>query len=380
MTEAFNPVIGFPRWTDRATWAGTGVALYPATNLSIYPLSQVWRSRSLAPDDLMIVGTLDRDRGVKVLGICNHNLTLQALMRVRLYQRAPVVWTVNPSTDVLTATGHALANGDNCVVYTSYGGSDALPASSPQIARGTIYYVGSVSGSTLKLYASQADAIAGTNAIDFAGTGTGTHHIVGPILYDGAWSEVWPPVYPAAELPGSPEWEEDNWFDGKYTVEQLADTAWHRPVLLDQIYLARAISIEFDDPDNASGYVQAGVVEVAQGTQLSVALSLGSELGFRFRTVEIEALGGSKSFDRRNKPRVVNAQIELLPDAESMAVIYELLRQLDLDVPFLWVENPAEPQQWLRKSFPVRNAPNSGGIRYATYGADAVALSLEEVI
>lgn len=379
-SDSVNCVVGFPRWTDRVTWSGPGVASYPASNLSVYPLSQVWRSTGLGADALMVVGSFDRDRGVRLVGVCNHNLTLQAMMRVRLYERAPVAWTVNTATDVITATGHALVTGNSCVVYTSYGGGDALPTSSPQIARGTVYYVGDVSGSTLKLFATQADALAGTNAIDFSDAGTGTHRIIGPILYDSDWIEVWPPVFPAAEYSGSPEWEEDNWFDGKYTAEQLADTAWHRPVLLDRIYLARAVTVEFDDPDNAAGYVQAGVVEVAQGTQLSLNISYGAELGFRFRSVEVEAFGGAKSFLRKNKPRIFSAQIEYLPDAESLAVIYELQRQLDVDVPFLWVENPAEPQQWLRKSFPVRNAANTPGLRYAAPGLNGVTLNLEEVL
>jgi len=380
MANSWNCVVGFPRWTDRVTWSGPGEALYPASNLSIYPLSRVWRSRSLDADDLMVVATLDRDRGTKVLGICNHNLTLQAMFRARLYGAAPVTWTVNTGTDVITATGHRCINGAQCIVHTSYGGSDALPTSTPQVVRGDIYYAGSVSGATLKLYPTEADALAGTNAINFTTTGTGTQTLIGPIIYDSDWIEVWPPVFPAAELPGSPEWEEDNWWDSKYTVEQLADTAWHRPMLLDQIYLARAITVEFDDPDNTDGYVQAGVVEVAQGTQLSMNVSYGAELGFRFRSVELEALGGTKSFDRRNKPRTFVGQIEYLPDAEALAVIYELQRQLDLDVPFMWIENPVEPEQWLRKSFPARNASNSAGIRYAIPGHSAASLTLEEVL
>ncbi|MBN9525789.1 MAG: hypothetical protein J0H82_06290 [Alphaproteobacteria bacterium] len=378
--DSVNCVVGFPRWTDRITWSGPGVASYPASNVSVYPLSQVWRSTGLGADALMVVGSFDRDRGVRLVGVCNHNLTLQAMMRVRLYERAPVAWTVNTTTDVITATGHALVNGNSCIVYTGYGGSDALPTSTPQIVRGTVYYVGSVSGSTFKLYTTQASALAGTGAIDFSTTGTGTHRIIGPILYDSDFIEVWPPVFPAAEYSGSPEWEENNWWDGKYTTEQLADTAWHRPVLLDRIYLARAMTVEFLDPDNPAGYVQAGVVEVAQGTQLSVNFSYGAELGFRFRSVEVEAFGGTKSFLRKNKPRRFTAQVENLPDGESLALIYELQRQLDVDVPFLWVENPAEPQQWLRKSFPVRNRLDSTGIRYTSYASNTILLSLEEVL
>ena len=83
-------------------------------------------------------------------------------------------FTVNATTNVLTATGHPIATGD-VVRLCNTGG--ALPAG---LATNTNYYAIGVSGDTLQLSLTEGGA-----AIDITGTGTGTHFIGGPD--DSAW-------------------------------------------------------------------------------------------------------------------------------------------------------------------------------------------------
>jgi uncharacterized phiE125 gp8 family phage protein len=83
-------------------------------------------------------------------------------------------FTVNATTNVLTATGHPIATGD-VVRLCNTGG--ALPAG---LSAGTNYYAIGVSGDTLQLSLTQGGA-----AIDITGTGTGTHFIGG--TDDSAW-------------------------------------------------------------------------------------------------------------------------------------------------------------------------------------------------
>ena len=83
-------------------------------------------------------------------------------------------FTVNATTNVLTATGHPIATGD-VVRLCNTGG--ALPAG---LSTNTNYYAIGVSGDTLQL-----SATSGGSAIDITGTGTGTHFIGGPD--DSAW-------------------------------------------------------------------------------------------------------------------------------------------------------------------------------------------------
>lgn len=77
---------------------------------------------------------------------------------------------VNTSTEVITVT-HTFVTGDQVVIRTS----GTIPAG---LTANTIYYVIRVSGTTLKLATSSANALAGT-AINITSQGSGTHSIVG---------------------------------------------------------------------------------------------------------------------------------------------------------------------------------------------------------
>jgi hypothetical protein len=78
--------------------------------------------------------------------------------------------TINTGTDVITTATHGLTTGRPIKLSTT----GTLPTSTPQVKAGSIYFVGYQGTTTFKLYASNADAVAGINAIDFSTAGTGT--------------------------------------------------------------------------------------------------------------------------------------------------------------------------------------------------------------
>jgi predicted secreted protein len=89
--------------------------------------------------------------------------------------------TVVSGTDVwTTGSAHGWQTGQR-IKATSAG---TFPTTSPATAliSGGFAYVGRTGASTLKLYPTSADAIAGTSAIDFTSTGSGTH-----TLAAGSW-------------------------------------------------------------------------------------------------------------------------------------------------------------------------------------------------
>lgn len=171
------------------------------------------------------------------------------------------------------------------------------------------------------------------------------------LTYDSGWIEVWPAVY----LPADLEWEDDNWWTGKYSAVDLQGANPTRPFWLDGLKEARVVKVEIDDQTNPAGFIQIGVFEISQGWQLTVNPSPGYSEGFRFRTEASEALGGVKYFDRREKPRVAQGEVAELPRNEAMGRGYEFLRQFDTDTPFLWFPFPDENQHWLRTAFLARN-------------------------
>jgi hypothetical protein len=81
---------------------------------------------------------------------------------------------INTTTNEITYTAHGLTDGQ--VVYINTTGT--LPAATPALNPETKYYANSTGANTFSLHLTSADAIAGTNAIDFTSQGTGRHFVI----------------------------------------------------------------------------------------------------------------------------------------------------------------------------------------------------------
>ena len=157
-------------------------------------------------------------------------------------------------------------------------------------------------------------------------------------------NQIWPVVY-GDEI----EWEDDNWFDGKYTDDEKLDTVWNRPIWLPRIYLAKSWRLDFTDPDNVDTKFRIGMVDSAQGWQSTRGIARDSaRLGFEARTRTVTAYGGSDYHNRLTKKRTFEAALPYVPRDEAMGVHYELMRQHDLDKPFSFVLDPYDTKNWLR--------------------------------
>jgi uncharacterized phiE125 gp8 family phage protein len=98
-----------------------------------------------------------------------------AAVSVDFIAGAATAFTIVADTDVLTAAGHPIANGDVIRLWNSGG---ALPAG---LAANTNYYAVNVSGDTLQLSATSGGA-----AVNATGAGTGTHFLIAADQ-DDAW-------------------------------------------------------------------------------------------------------------------------------------------------------------------------------------------------
>jgi predicted secreted protein len=91
--------------------------------------------------------------------------------------------TVVSGTDVWTTAGsHGWQTGQRIKVTTA----GTMPANVYGLVSGDTIYFGRASGTTGKLYPTSADAVAGTSALDFTTTGTGTHTFSG-----GSWAQFY---------------------------------------------------------------------------------------------------------------------------------------------------------------------------------------------
>lgn len=193
--------------------------------------------------------------------------------------------------------------------------------------------------------------------------------------YDSGWVNVWPEVYPYSTL----EWEDDNYWTGNYTPEEIAGYPATRPIWLGRIITSRAVLVEIDDTTNPAGFVEVGLCEIAQGWQPSYNPAYGYTEGFRFRSEATEAQGGVKYFDRRDKPRVFRGEIQSLPRDEALARGFEVQRQADIDQPFFWFPFPDETAHWLRTAYLARLV-DPGLLAYSRFQSTSLPISGEEVL
>jgi len=199
--------------------------------------------------------------------------------------------------------------------------------------------------------------------------------ISGQVLLHDETLDAWPVVYPVDQL----AWESDSFWDGRYSEDEMSGYSWTRPILLPKVMLARRIDFLITDLSNPNGYIDIGMVEVAQGWQLGVNFDWDASYGFDFRSTSTRALGGADHFTQLDKPRVFQGQVTGLDRGEAMSQAFELHRQMDLCNQFLWMPDPGEPLHWLRTVFLARNS-NPGLLRYAHVKTDTIPLSFIEVI
>lgn len=167
------------------------------------------------------------------------------------------------------------------------------------------------------------------------------------LVADSGWKDCWPEVYPASTL----EWEDDNWWNGKYTQEQLAGVNWNVVHILPANKLARYWKVEIDDTVNLAGYVELGRVFIGAGWQPFRNKSYGATLGVETGTTVDEALGGAEYFDVRTAYRVARFSLEWMSADEGLAQSYELDRRAGIDKEVLYIYDPDDSVHALRRQF-----------------------------
>lgn len=171
------------------------------------------------------------------------------------------------------------------------------------------------------------------------------------LVADSGWLPVWPAVYPSGALTQL-EWEDDNWWTGQYTAEQVTGVNWNLIHVFNPAYvLARYWKIELSDPLNANGFVEAGRLFLAPAWQPAKNFSYGASLGWESNTQIDEALGGTEYFDRRTPYRVQRLSLDWLTTEEGLVSAYELIRRAGIDGEVLFVRDPDDTLHAIRRQF-----------------------------
>jgi hypothetical protein len=193
------------------------------------------------------------------------------------------------------------------------------------------------------------------------------------------WEKPPGPVWGVAYPKGTLKWTDKNFWTGAFAQEELAGLPWNAPVLIEPSVVGQRIEIDIWDEGNPSGYVQHGLVEVAEALRLPVNFAYGADAGFRARSLRVEAEGGAIYPERRAKGRVFQGSIDLAPEEWAIAQYFEFLRQADVTEPFFWWSRPDSVIETHRSAFLARNA-DLGLQKLVHHRRRAVALNFNEVL
>jgi hypothetical protein len=167
-------------------------------------------------------------------------------------------------------------------------------------------------------------------------------------VYDSGWTDVWPVVYPFEAL----EWEDDNWWSGRYGAEEIEGHTTETDCVLPSNTLARYWRLEFDDTTNSAGHIQIGRIFIGPAWQFTNNMAYnGYALGLETKTEVQEARGGAEYFDVRLPYRVVRFALPWMTENEGMANAFDLLRRAGVDKEVLWIHDPDDTVHALRRRF-----------------------------
>ena len=194
-------------------------------------------------------------------------------------------------------------------------------------------------------------------------------------VYESGWQDAWPAIWNTVDL----EWEFDNWWDGRPSADDIASYPSNHIVIAGNGAMANQIIVEIDDEDNTSGYVQIGRLFIGSGFQPGENMAYGASLSWESRTNVQEAESGAEWFDQKAAFRVARFELPILSEAEAMGGVFELQRIADIHGEVLFIFDPDDTQQKLRRSF-VGRLRSLSPIEYPYFNNNASAFEIKELL
>ncbi|MGZ8888060.1 MAG: phage head spike fiber domain-containing protein [Halobacteriota archaeon] len=169
-----------------------------------------------------------------------------------------------------------------------------------------------------------------------------------PYGYSSDWQDVWPSVYDSAQM----DWEQDNWWDAKYSSEETTGyTATLCHVIPETAPICQRWRVDIDDTANNAGYIQIGRMFIGPAWKPERDIEVGVNVGWETNTSVQKALNGSKYYQRRNPYRVTKFSFNALTEDEAMGQAFEIDRRTGIDGEVMWIENDQDTIHALRRRF-----------------------------
>ncbi|WP_152045509.1 hypothetical protein [Aureimonas psammosilenae] len=168
--------------------------------------------------------------------------------------------------------------------------------------------------------------------------------------YDSGEIDVWGSLTNAIWDLNELEWENDNFWLGGYTEEEIAGFTATSTHIMPTDVSGRYWRIAITDSNDA-GYIDIGRIFAGPAWQPEHNFSWGASLGFETRTAIETALDDAEFFDEREPRRVVRFTLNYLDASEGYGRALELTRRAGISKEVFVVSDPADEGNGLRRNF-----------------------------
>jgi len=174
-------------------------------------------------------------------------------------------------------------------------------------------------------------------------------------IQDTYSGDVWAGVSDADWIIDDLEWENDSYWLGSYTAEDIAGFTSNSTHILQTFRAARYWRVQIQDELNEDGFFQFGRLFVGPAVQPTVNYSFGSGLSYETNTAIETALSGAEYFDIREPFRVFRFSLEMMPGNEAYGKFLEIIRRAGVHGEIFVIPDPEDDLQGLRRNFMGRN-------------------------
>ncbi len=195
-------------------------------------------------------------------------------------------------------------------------------------------------------------------------------------IYDSGWTDVWPTIYPYSTL----EWEDDAFWTGKYSQEEIAGYTTELDHILPGAKIARYWRVEIDDTANTAGYLNMGRVFIGPAWQPSCNPEYNdTSLGWEPNTDIQTARGGTEYFQKHSPFRVAKLTLNWLTEDEAFAKAFEIQRRAGIDQELVFIHDPDDVNRSISRRFMCRMRQLSS-IEYPYFSTNKTSFELKEIL
>lgn len=189
-------------------------------------------------------------------------------------------------------------------------------------------------------------------------------------IYTSAWQAAW--FIPFGT--GADEWESNAWWG--LPNDEYTGHPFMAPLLLNQSYSTRYMTIEIDDTTNPDGYIQIGRVFAGEAFDPEYGPAYGLKQGWKDASKVETNDSGAPFVDQRRCLRTVSFDLPYI-GLDDSAILYEFQRRSGTTREVMYIPDKNDYQECQRYGF-VGRMPDLQPQSYNYYRAKSLSITLEE--